>query len=357
MDGSKHKSKMNIDKSGKEDHKQLPIIMQDRSRRFHTLPWVEKYRPNTLEDVIDHREKIKVLEALISREEMLNFLFYGPPGTGKTSLILAVARKFYGKKYRDYMLELNASNERGIDTIRNIVQTFARTASDKVRLIFLDEADAMTPDAQNALKRVMEEHAYNCRFCLVCNDIDKIDPGIQSRCVQMIFPFLNQNDIFGRVKDIAVMEELHIEDNALHKIIKLLVDFRQILNKLQCLHNYKIGMTRGDTNYPTITTSDIHNFLCRATKKDIEEIYGFLKSKDIKFNKKRLKLLDIHLDNKWNLNEFLNDFIEYVIKREGDRMDNKANIELLRGLSEIHYHLHAGRDARIVLTHMATLFA
>ena len=156
-----------------------------------SLPWIEKYRPNSLDEMIDHSEKINTLKSLIDKNEMTHLLFYGPPGCGKTSLILACAKEMYGDQYLRYILELNASDDRGIDTVRKKIPDFVKTASNKIRLVILDEADALTNDAQSALRRVIEDYSKNSRFCLICNNINKIISGLQSRCTKMRFGYLD----------------------------------------------------------------------------------------------------------------------------------------------------------------------
>ncbi|GMI10300.1 hypothetical protein TrRE_jg11793 [Triparma retinervis] len=152
------------------------------------LPWVEKYRPSSLTDLVAHEEIISVLTKLIESDKLPHLLLYGPPGTGKTSTIIAMAKKMYGeKKYKGMVLELNASDERGIDVVRNQIREFAGTRqlfSSGTKLILLDECDAMTSDAQFALRRIIEKYSTSTRFCLICNYVSKIIPALQSRCTR-----------------------------------------------------------------------------------------------------------------------------------------------------------------------------
>ncbi|GJN22440.1 hypothetical protein PR202_gb10000 [Eleusine coracana subsp. coracana] len=150
-------------------------------------PWVEKYRPQSLADVAAHRDIVDTIDRLTNENRLPHLLLYGPPGTGKTSTILAVARKLYGSQYSNMILELNASDERGIDVVRQQIQDFAGArslsfgAKPAVKMVLLDEADAMTKDAQFALRRVIEKYTRSTRFALICNHVNKIIPALQSR--------------------------------------------------------------------------------------------------------------------------------------------------------------------------------
>ena len=205
------------------------------------LPWIEKYRPKTLDDMIDHEEKINTIRNLIKKNELPHLLFYGIPGCGKTSLILAIARELYGNEHKLHVLELNASDDRGIDIVRNKIPNFVKTKSNKLRLVILDEADAMTQDAQSALRRVMEKYINTSRFCLICNNFNKIIPGIKSRCAIMRFGILNATEVQGKIRQITDKEGVQITDEAITTLVNVLKDFRQILNTLQCLHYIRLG--------------------------------------------------------------------------------------------------------------------
>lgn len=200
--------------------------------------WVEKYRPKSLEDLVAHDDVINILIKLIESNKLPHLLFYGPPGTGKTSTIIAAAKKMYGLKgYTSMALELNASDSRGIDVVRDEIKEFAGTKqlfSKGVKLIILDEADSMTADAQNALRRVIEKYTKNARFCLIGNYVSKIIPALQSRCTRFRFAPLSPVQIYDRLVEIADGEKVSYDENGLQAIVSLSNgDMRRVLNLLQ----------------------------------------------------------------------------------------------------------------------------
>jgi len=201
------------------------------------LPWVEKYRPATLEDVISHKEIVTTIDKLINANKLPHLLFYGPPGTGKTSTILACARKMYGKNFRSMVLELNASDDRGIDVVRQQIKDFASTRkifSTGVKLVILDEADAMTNPAQAALRRVIEKYTTNTRFCLICNYINKIIPALQSRCTRFRFGPLKNDMVMPRLEHVIKQEGIEVTQDGIKALLAISNgDMRKILNILQ----------------------------------------------------------------------------------------------------------------------------
>ena len=210
---------------------------QKQARTLAARPWVEKYRPNTLDELVAHKEIVGVLRRLIQNDKLPHTLLYGPPGTGKTSTILAAAKDMYGPGYKNMTLELNASDDRGIDVVRNEIKEFAGTRrlfSSGIKLIVLDEADMMTNDAQFALRRIIEKYTANCRFCLICNYANKIIPALQSRCTKFRFSPLDPEQVRGRVEFIVEQEKVTITRDAFEALLKMgRGDMRRVLNVLQ----------------------------------------------------------------------------------------------------------------------------
>jgi DNA polymerase III delta prime subunit len=201
------------------------------------LPWIEKYRPKVLDDVIGQDHLMVALRAMIANNSLPHLLLCGPPGTGKTTTILAVANAMYDtpSQRQEHLIELNASNDRGINVIRERLIPFANTLTAKPKLIVLDEADNMTIDAQLALKRLMEVSAETCRFCLICNQVTAIDPGVVSRCSKQEYTAIPPADKWRRARYICEQEALHINEDALLYLCTNLIDFRQVISKLQYL--------------------------------------------------------------------------------------------------------------------------
>ncbi|XP_078682041.1 replication factor C subunit 5-like [Branchiostoma floridae x Branchiostoma belcheri] len=202
------------------------------------LPWVEKYRPKEMTELISHQDIISTIQRFLDEDRLPHLLFYGPPGTGKTSTILACARRLYAdREFNSMVLELNASDDRGIGIVRGPVLQFASTRTIFKRgfkLVILDEADAMTGDAQNALRRVMEKFTENTRFCLICNYLSKIIPAIQSRCTRFRFGPLAVDQMLPRLDHVIEMEKVEVTEDGKKAILQLANgDMRRVLNILQ----------------------------------------------------------------------------------------------------------------------------
>jgi replication factor C subunit 3/5 len=316
------------------------------------LPWVEKYRPRLLDDVIDHSDKIRVLREMIKNRELPHLLFYGQPGSGKTSIILAVAREMFGNDYRQYILELNASDHRGIDIVRTVIPDFVKLKSDKIRLVILDEVDAMTTDAQSALRRVMEIYVKNSRFCLICNNITRIIPGVQSRCARMRFGTLQRPEVRKRVDMIVKSEGVRITDNAIGTLLAIHSDLRQVLNTLQCLHYINQTSTGGGIdNNNVIQPTDVYEYVGQPSPGEIDEIYRCLISNE-GFQASYDKLLVILRENRWNFLDMIDHLCRMVIKSE----DLNQRSTILKGLSEIEYRVVNGRDSDLQLASLIALF-
>jgi replication factor C small subunit len=203
---------------------------------MHTV-WVEKYRPRELSDVIGQKAIVERLSSYVRTRSMPHMLFAGPAGCGKTTCAIALARDMYGDDWRANLIELNASDERGIDVVRGKIKDFARAATigqDEFKIIFLDEADSLTNDAQAALRRTMERYTQTCRFILSCNYSSKIIEPIQSRCAVFRFKPLTEADVRVYLTKIASAEGFEVKQDGLDVIVVLAAgDLRKATNILQ----------------------------------------------------------------------------------------------------------------------------
>ncbi len=206
---------------------------------YKNRPWVEKYRPRTLNQVTNQTGIIGRLKQFVKDKSMPHLIFAGPAGTGKTTSALAMVREIYRKKMAINItyLELNASDARGINVIRTFIKDFAKSKPPSdipFKILILDEADNMTSSAQQALRRTMEKYTKNCRMILICNYSNKIIPPIQSRCVVFRFSSLNQEDIKERIKYVASQEKLSLTPDGLYSLVQVSHgDCRRAINYLQ----------------------------------------------------------------------------------------------------------------------------
>jgi len=217
---------------------------------YDNIPWVEKYRPKNITNILEQNEIIKTLKECIENSLALpHCLFYGPPGTGKTTTALAICHQLFGPLFfKERVLELNASDERGIKIVREKIKTFAKKKINEnvpndykykcppYKVIILDEADAMTDESQFALRRIIEENSLTTRFFLICNYVAKINKPIISRCAIYRFKNLSQSAIITMLANICLKENITIKQESIDKIIDYCDgDLRKAINTLQRL--------------------------------------------------------------------------------------------------------------------------
>lgn len=235
--------KMEIDQIVSTSKNPLPAAVikkksEKNTKRSYELPWVEKYRPTKLSEITGNDQTIQRLQVFAVQGNLPNIIISGPPGIGKTTSILCLARQLLGDRYKEGVMELNASNDRGIDVVRNKIKTFAQQKvtlpPGRHKIIILDECDSMTSGAQQAMRRTMELYSKTTRFALACNDSNKIIEAIQSRCAICRYTRLTDAQVLERLLDICEKEKVAKNDEGIEAIIFTAQgDMRQAINNLQ----------------------------------------------------------------------------------------------------------------------------
>lgn len=305
------------------------------------LMWVEKYRPTGLEDLVNQasiRQRLKMM--LTKKGELPHLLFAGPPGSGKTTTAMILARLILGEHWRDYTLSLNASDERGIDTVRQRVKTFARFSDRAVgvpfRMVILDEADEMTQDGQTALRRIMEENSRQTRFILVCNYSSGIIEPLQSRCAIFRFQRLDEASVTDQLKVIARKERVKVASEGVFGAVYegTQGDLRQAINLLQA------SSVSGE-----VTVDSVRSVTGATVKARVAEVMGLALDGD--FNGARTKMVE--LTRVYGIPE--RDFLRFANESLGS-MDVDDMAKAVSILAEYDFRLVEGSQPELQLTAM-----
>lgn len=291
--------------------------------------WIEKYRPNEFDEIVGQEKNINILKNLLKNKSLPHLLFHGNSGVGKTSTINAISEYLYGKNKMFMVMKLDASDDRGINSVREEIKGFAEkmTISNKgVKLIILDEADSMTFDAQFALRRIIEKYSDNTRFCLICNYENKIIKPIKSRCVDIRFYPIKKDIIVEKLKNICKNENLKYTSKGIETIAKLSSgDMRKSINILQSLHSLS----------DVIKSSVCYNILAIPNSRVIEKIYNHLFDKEISF-KKAYDLINKNIISEGiSMSLFLKEFYNYIIENTGKIIDAVGDEEFIRFTIEL----------------------
>ncbi|XP_065639478.1 replication factor C subunit 5-like [Hydra vulgaris] len=330
---------------------QTPNLKPDRSK----LPFVERFRPNVLDGIMSHCENIRVLKIYLNRPDIPHLLFYGPPGTGKTSTIEAFVNELYGHDLVEFMtMNINASEERGIEVVRNKIKDFVSTdpirfgknGSPKYKFVILDEADAMTLDAQCMLKQVIEYYTDNARFCLICNCVKKIEPAIQSRCSVFNFPPMDYDSVRKKIRMIAKETNFTITNDGIQTLWKLSKgDMRKVLHMLQVIgiNNKKIDSDKITKikNYPT--NNEIDNIYETLLKGNFTNSVSLLKNIT---KQKHYSFCDIIAELTLKISKSIID----------KKMDPIKGANLLTDLRDSEMNLIVTSDTDIQLTSIVSIF-
>ncbi|EIW67644.1 hypothetical protein TREMEDRAFT_69661 [Tremella mesenterica DSM 1558] len=306
---------------------------------------VEKYRPNTLDEVVSHQDITNTIEKFIEAGRLPHLLLYGPPGTGKTSTVLALARRLYGPPYQKHILELNASDDRGIDVVRDQIKSFAMTKvlfSKGFKLVILDEADMMTQAAQSALRRVIETHTKNVRFCILCNYVNKITPAIQSRCTRFRFSPLPEKEVQRKVDDVVEKEGVNLTDDGRAALLKLSKgDMRRALNVLQACH----------AAYDKIDEMAVYTCTGNPHPRDIERVVQSMMADE--FGTSYSLITSLKLEKGLALQDLISGAYDFLQTIE---MPPSARVYLLDHLGSCEHRLSLGGSEKMQLTALLGAF-
>ncbi|CAF9903372.1 MAG: hypothetical protein HETSPECPRED_000238 [Heterodermia speciosa] len=350
-------------------------------------PWVEKYRPRTLKDVTAQDHTTTVLQRTLQASNLPHMLFYGPPGTGKTSTILALAKELFGPEmFKSRVLELNASDERGISIVREKVKDFARMQLSNppphykdrhpcppYKIIILDEADSMTQDAQSALRRTMETYSKITRFCLICNYVTRIIDPLASRCSKFRFKTLDQGNAKKRLEHIAQTENAKLEEGAVDTLIKCsegdlrkAITFLQSAARLVGAVKVSQAKTNGHSKKKVIEDDDDDPMdidggdSSMVTIRSIEEIAGVIpmsivsglvqamqpKARGVVYEAVAERVTDMIADG-WSATQVVTQLYQEIIFN--DTISNKQKGKIVMIFSEVDKRLVDGADEHLTV--------
>ena len=299
--------------------------------------WVEKYRPRTLDEVVGHDDITSRLKSYVERDDLPNLLFSGTAGVGKTTSAIAIARELYGEDWRSNFLELNASDERGIDVVRDRIKNFARASfgGHSYRIIFLDEADSLTKDAQSALRRTMEQFSNNTRFILSCNYSSRIIDPIQSRCAVFRFSPVPDEGVADYVRRIADEEDIEVTDDGVEALVYVAGgDMRRAVNTLQA------ASVTGDV----VDEEEVYTIASAARPEDIERMVRSALEGD--FTAARSVLDELLTEKGLAGGDVIDQLHRSVWNFD---LPDEDTVRLLERVGEVDYRITAGANEKVQL--------
>jgi len=310
----------------------------------HTI-WIEKYRPQKLSDIVGQDEIVERLSSYVRSGNLPHLLFTGSAGVGKTTAAVTLAREFFKDNWQRNFREMNASDERGIDVVRNQIKEFARTGREgdvPFKILFLDEADALTTDAQSALRRTMETYAQTCRFILSCNYSSKIIDPIQSRCAIYRFKPLGPDAIREELRRIALREGLTISPEAMEAFVYIAQgDMRKAINAVQGAAIIS----------PSIDEKRVYSITSTARPDEIEDLLALSLKGD--FDGAETLLAQLLHERGIAPNELINQCYRALVKRD---MDRGLKVRLIDHLGETDFRLSEGADSDIQMEALIARF-
>lgn len=305
--------------------------------------WVEKYRPRKLDEVINQRHVVDRLKVWVNQKSIPNMLFAGSAGVGKTTTALALAKELFGNNWKENFSETNASDERGIDVVRGKIKDFARIMplGSDFKIVFLDEADALTQEAQQALRRTIEKYSGVCRFILSCNYSSRIIEPIQSRCVVFRFKALTKQDIEDYVNRIAKAEKFEADKDAIEAIADLSEgDLRKVANILQAC-----------SSHGKITKDIIYEISAQVKPDDIRNMLKVVLSGN--FEEARKQLFNLTINQGLSGEDIIKNIHKELF---GLPLEEKAKIDLLEKIGECEFRLNQGGTPEIQILALLSQF-
>lgn len=320
------------------------------NKNTNNLPWVEKYRPQLIDNVIGNKKIKEALNTYLKQHTLPHLLLHGPSGTGKTSIINSYAKQAYGQYYNMMVLQINASEERGIEIIRNKVKNFVITKCiykvQPFKLVILDEADSMTFSAQSMLRRIIEDYTENARFCLICNKVKNIDIAIQSRCTQFKFSNLSKEDMKKGLIKICDENKIRYVNDGIDFLIKISKgDMRKAINNLQSLN----------MSYKILNTNNVCSFFGYPTVEDIDFIYNTTLKNNLEKSCEIIK--KIIYDNQYSYLEIINELHEYVLNKFlNDKIDVNKFSNIVSKLKNLEYNIYICPIDELILASLVASF-
>lgn len=304
------------------------------------LPWIEKYRPAVSKDILLEPFIKKKIDNIVKNKSIPNMIITGEPGTGKTSTIICLAEEIYGKEnLNELVLELNASDDRGLSIINNTILPFCKKKINKNlhKLVILDEADSITTKAQNLLSNIIAKYRKNTRFVFICNDYSQITESIQSRCIIIKYNRLSNENLTNKIIQICDLENIKYTNDALDELLFLSdYDIRQIINNLECIyHSYKI-----------LNIENINKIIDKPKIFYIEKILNNCINKNLIESINTIK----ELYNKgYTPNDILLTFMKYLIEKNKVNLEENVKLKIYEIISKSYMKVNGGSDTLLQL--------
>ena len=304
-----------------------------------SLPWIEKYRPSNTNEILLDNFLLEKIYKIIENKSIPNMILTGEPGTGKTATILIIAKSIYEDNYHENVLELNASDDRGLSIINNTIIPFCqKITNSREKLIILDEADSITNKAQNLLSNIIAEYKKNCRFVFICNDSTKVNESIQSKCMIINYPKLKDNFINNKIEEICKNEDLKYSNSSIEELIFVSdKDIRKAINNLECIK----------FTYGNLTKDNIYKLLDKPKPDFIKHILDLCLNN--KFKESVIELTRLY-NNGYNASDILLTFLDYLVKKDSELdLTEMKKMELYKIVSFSYIKVNEGNDSLLQL--------